>query len=388
MVNTTKVKGFEDFLGEDAKKRERMMDVIRNQFKLFGFEPAETPIIESEEFVRGDNEKDSAVRDIFKLQDRGERKLALRFEFTFQLKRIAKNQKLPYKRYQIGYNFRDEPIREGRLRQFIQCDADVIGSSIKDEAELLALAKNVFDGLNISSKIYINNRKLINEILESEKISEKDRDQIIRELDKLDKLSKEEVAKNLKEFKAEKLLDIFTGKEKSFEKYAYFKEIQKLKELAKVYGVEVEFRPFLARGLSYYNGSVFEIWSNELGVSLSGGGSFLIDGIQSTGISFGLEPLFLISKIDNSNKDVLILSISQDEKSIGLANKLREKSVSVVLLMDKSPSKALDYANSKKIEKVIIIGEEEVKSKKYTIKNMKSGKEEKLAEKEILEKFS
>ncbi|VVB79712.1 Histidine--tRNA ligase [uncultured archaeon] len=388
MVNTTKVKGFEDFLGEDAKKREKMMDVIRNQFKLFGFEPAETPIIESEEFVRGDNEKDSAVRDIFKLQDRGERKLALRFEFTFQLKRIAKNQKLPYKRYQIGYNFRDEPIREGRLRQFIQCDADIIGSSIKDEAELLALAKNVFDDLKISSKIYINNRKLINEILETEKIPERDRDQIIRELDKLDKLSKEEVAKNLKEFKAEKLLEIFTGKEKSFEKYAYFKEIQKLKDLARAYGVEVEFRPFLARGLSYYNGSVFEIWAKELGVSLSGGGSFLIDGIQSTGISFGLEPLFLISKIDNSNKDVLVLSISQDEKAVALANKLREKSVPVVLLMDKSPSKALDYANSKKIENVIIIGEEEVKSKKYTIKNMKSGKEEKLAEKEILEKFS
>lgn len=388
MVNTTKVKGFEDFLGEDAKKRERMMDVIRNQFKLFGFEPAETPVIESEEFVRGDNEKDSAVRDIFKLQDRGERKLALRFEFTFQLKRIAKNQKLPYKRYQIGYNFRDEPIREGRLRQFIQCDADIIGSSIKDEAELLALAKNVFDDLKISSKIYINNRKLINEILETEKIAERDRDQIIRELDKLDKLSKEEVAKNLKEFKAEKLLDIFTGKEKSFEKYAYFKDIQKLKDLARAYGVEVEFRPFLARGLSYYNGSVFEIWSNELGVSLSGGGSFLIDGIQSTGISFGLEPLFLISKIDSTNKDVLILSISQDEKSVALATKLRQKSVPVVLLMDKSPSKALDYSNSKKIENVVIVGEEEVKSKKYTVKNMKSGKEEKLGEKEILEKFS
>jgi histidyl-tRNA synthetase len=387
-MNTTKVKGFEDFLGEDAKKRERMIDIIRNQFKLFGFEPAETPIVESEEFVRGDNEKDSAVRDIFKLQDRGERKLALRFEFTFQLKRIAKNQKLPYKRYQIGYNFRDEPIREGRLRQFIQCDADIIGSSLKDEAELLALAKNVFDELKISSKIFINNRKLINEILETEKISERDRDQIIRELDKLDKLSKEEVAKNLKEFKAEKLVDIFTGKEKSFEKYAYFKEVQKLKDLAKAYDVEVEFRPFLARGLSYYNGSVFEIWSNELGVSLSGGGSFLIDGIQSTGISFGIEPLFLISKVDNTNKDVLILSISQDEKSIALANKLRQKSVPVILLMDKSPSKALDYANSKKIEKVVIVGEEEVKSKKYTIKNMKTGKEEKLSETQIIEKFA
>ncbi|MEI7719224.1 MAG: ATP phosphoribosyltransferase regulatory subunit, partial [archaeon] len=143
-MSSETVKGFQDFLGEDAKKRERMIETIRNQFNLFGFEPAETPIVENEEFVRGKNQNDEAVRDIFSLEDRGKRKLALRFEFTFQLKRIAKNQKLPYKRYQIGYVFRDEPIRAGRLRQFIQCDADVIGSSLKEEAELMAMANNIY----------------------------------------------------------------------------------------------------------------------------------------------------------------------------------------------------------------------------------------------------
>ena len=86
---------------------------------------------------------------------KGKRKLALRYEFTFQLKRIAKNQKLPYKRFQIGSVFRDEPIRKGRLRQFIQCDVDVIGSSIKDEVECLSLGKNIFEKLNIPIKIYV-----------------------------------------------------------------------------------------------------------------------------------------------------------------------------------------------------------------------------------------
>jgi histidyl-tRNA synthetase len=386
-MNTDTVKGFQDFLGEDAKKRERMTEVIRNQFNLFGFEPAETPIIENEDFVRGKNQNDEAVRDIFSLQDRGERKLALRFEFTFQLKRIAKNQKLPYKRYQIGYVFRDEPIRKGRLRQFIQCDADIIGSTLKEEAECLVMAKNIYKKLNIPAKIYINNRKLINEILEDKKIVERDREQVIRELDKLDKLSKEEVAKNLKELGAEKLVEIFTGKEKTFEKYRFYEEIKKLKDLCSVYGVEVEFRPFLARGLSYYNGTVFEIWAEELGVALTGGGSYLVDGIQSTGISFGLEPLFLISKVSYENNAVMVLSLSQDKQAISLAQKLREKDVPVLLLTDKAPSKALDYANAKKIEKVLIIGEEEVKNKKYTLKNMKTGKEEKLSEREILEKF-
>lgn len=382
-MSSEKIKGFEDFLGEDAKKREKMMAIIRNQFNLFGFEPAETPIIESEDFVRGKNQNDEAVRDIFSLEDRGKRKLALRFEFTFQLKRIAKNQKLPYKRYQIGYVFRDEPIKKGRLRQFVQCDADIIGSSSKDEAELLALAKNVYADLKIPATIYVNNRKLINEILESEKIVEKDREQIIRELDKLDKLSKEEVAKNLKELNAEKLVELFTAKEKNFEKYVFYKEIKKLKELCSAYGVQIEFRPFLARGLSYYNGSVFEIWAEELGVALSGGGSYLVDGVQSTGISFGLEPLFLLSKVESEKNEIMILSISQDAKSIDIAQKLREKNVPVLLLTDKSPSKALDYANSKNIERVIFVGEEEVKQGKVKMKNMKTGKEEIIAIKDI-----
>lgn len=381
------VKGFEDFLGQDAKKREEITNIIRNQFNLFGFEPAETPIIENEDFVRGKNQNDQAVRDVFSLEDRGKRKLALRFEFTFQLKRIAKNQKLPYKRYQIGYVFRDEPIKKGRLRQFVQCDADIIGSSLKEEAELMAMAKNIYIELKIPAKIYVNNRKLINEILEVEKIPEKNREQIIRELDKLDKLSKEEVAKNLKEFNAEKLLDIFTDKEKTFEKYKFYDEIKKLKNLCAIYGVQVEFRPFLARGLSYYNGTVFEIWAEELGVALTGGGSYLVDGIQSTGISFGLEPLFLISKIELENKTMLILSMNQDEKAIELAQKIREKNSQIILLTDKSPSKALDYANTKNIKNVLIVGENEVKNKKYTLKNMKTGKEDKLSEKEILEQL-
>ncbi len=372
------VKGFQDFLGQDAKKRERMLELIKEQFKLFGFEPAETPIIEYEEFVRGKNQNDEAVRDIFSLEDRGKRKLALRFEFTFQLKRIAKNQKLPYRRYQIGYVFRDEPIRKGRLRQFIQCDADIIGSNAKDEAECLALAKKVYENLKIPCTIYINNRKLINEILEKEKVADKDKEQIIRELDKLDKLSKKEVEQNLKPLKAEKFVKIFTAEEKSFEKYDSFQEIKKMKEICKWFNVGVEFRPFLARGLSYYNGTVFEIWSKELNVALSGGGSYMNEGIQSAGISFGLEPLFLLSKVESKKDEILIVSLGQDKKAIEIAQKFREKQTSVILLTDKSPSKALDYANSREIPKVMIIGENEVKSGKFKIKDMKSGKEETL----------
>jgi histidyl-tRNA synthetase len=380
-----KIKGFNDYLGEEARKRVKMKDIIRKQFELYGFEPAETPIIEGEDFVVGDNKNDQAVRDVFRLEDRGKRKLALRFEFTFQLKRIAKNQKLPYKRYQIGNVFRDEPIRQGRVRQFIQCDADIVGSTPKEEIECLAIGKNAFEKLEIPITIYVNNRKLINEILEGEDVKERYRADVIREIDKLDKLPAAEVAKNLKEYGCEKLVKIFQEKEKFFEKYSYYKEIKELKKLGKLYGVEIKFRPFLARGLAYYNGTVFEIWSKELNVALCAGGSYLVEGIQATGISLGLEPIFLLSNVKGDNIKLQIISLGEDKKAISLAGKLRERGITVNLILDKSIGKAMDYANSKGIEEVIFVGKEEVGSGKFKVKNMSSGKERLLDEKALLE---
>ena len=142
-MKTENVKGFNDYSGEEAEKRTNIRRIIEGNFEIYGFNPAETPVVEYEQFIKGENEKDEAVSDIFKLKDRGKRKLALRYEFTFQLKRLMKNQKLPFKRYQIGPVFRDEPVTSNRFRQFIQCDADVIGSTIKDEAEILALSNSI-----------------------------------------------------------------------------------------------------------------------------------------------------------------------------------------------------------------------------------------------------
>jgi histidyl-tRNA synthetase len=378
MVKTETVKGFKDFLGIDAKKRTKILDIIRKNFEIFGFEPAQTPIIEYEEFSRGNNENDSAVRDTFKLKDRGKRDLALRYEFTFQLKRIAKKQKLPYKRYQIGPIFRDEPIRQGRLREFIQADADIIGSTLKDEAENFKLIKNIFNELQIPIKIYVNNRQLINEILVDQNIEEKYWTSVIREIDKLDKLSKADVAKNLKEYNAEKILKIFNGNEESFEKYGSYKEIKELKEYARLFDVRLEFRPFLARGFSYYNKTVFEVWSEKLNVSILGGGSYLVDNVQSTGISFGLEPISLLTNVCGDNIDYLIVSLGQDKEAINLTEKLRKKGCSAQLMMDKTLGKSIEYANIKQIKNLIIVGEEEVNTNKYKVKNLKTGEETKL----------
>lgn len=378
---TDLVKGFKDFIGEEARKRELIKDILIRKFRLYGFEPAETPIIEFEDFVK-QGEQDEAISDIFKLEDKGKRKLALRYEFTFQLKRTSQNKKMPYKRYQIGEVFRDEPTSANRVRQITQCDVDVIDSTVKDEAEILALMSETLKELKIKAIIYFNNRKLLNEILDKEGI--KNKGQVIREIDKLDKLGEKEVKANLKKYKAEKLLSLFKKPESFFEKYDSYKEIKELKDSCKEYNVAVNFQPSLARGLSYYNGSIFEIKTEEMKESLFGGGSYLINNIQSTGISCGLERLSFLAKVDAKDARILIISIGQDEKSVSLAENMRKNNIPCLVMFGKI-SKALEFANSYQLPYVIFLGEEEAKKKKAKLRNMKSGEERMLSEKELID---
>jgi len=367
------VKGFKDFTDIEAEKKSEIKKILVEIFESYGFESVETPIIEYEEFVKGENQNDEAVSDIFKLKDKGKRELALRYEFTFQLKRLAKNKKLPYKRYQIGEVFRDEPVSSNRLRQFTQCDVDIVGSSVRDEAEILAIVKEVLDKIGVGFTIYINNRKLLNEILEEQKIKEKEK--VIKEIDKLDKLPEKEVFANLQKYGAEKILKIFKEKESYFEKYKSYPEIKEFKKYCDYYNVKIVFLPSLARGLSYYNGNVFEVKTNKIKETIAGGGSYLVDGIQATGISFGLDRLSFLSDVKNEKENFLVISLAQDKEAIKIAGKLRQEGKRATVFYGK-PSKALEFANSYRYKKVIFVGEKEVKEKKFKVKDMKTGKEE------------
>jgi histidyl-tRNA synthetase len=372
---TSTVKGFKDYSGEEAAKRAEIRKIIVETFEKYGFEPAETPIIEYEDFVKEGNTQDEAVSDVFKLKDKGKRKLGLRYEFTFQLKRLMKNKKLPYKRYQIGEVFRDEPVSKARFRQFTQCEVDIIGSDIKNEAEILAIVKDILEKLRIKYTIYINNRKLLNEILDEFKV--KDKEKVIREIDKLDKLSESEVKKNLKRYKAEKILNIFKKPESYFKKYDSYKEIEELKKYCQIFGVKVNFQPSLARGLSYYNGTIFEVKST-IKESIFGGGSYMFNNVNSTGFGVSIERLMVISKIKDESEKFLVISLNQDREAIKLAQKLRKKGKNVSVYYGK-PSRALGYANSYDISKVIFVGGKEVKAKKFRVKDMKSGKEKSIS---------
>jgi len=387
--NNDCVKGFRDI--ENASKRIVIRNLIENIFQLYNFNPVETPVIEYEDFVVGENSNDEAVSDVFKLKDRGDRKLALRYEFTFQLKRLAKNKKLPYKRYEIGPVFRDEPVTGNRWRQFTQCDVDVIGADLKNVAEVLKIVCEILNKLKIKFKIYFNNRKLLNEILDGLDVDEKNWGQVIREVDKLDKLSENEIKRNLKKFNADGLISIFKKPEKYFERYENYKEIKELKKLCKLFKVEVVFSGFLARGLSYYNASIFEVKS-EMKETIAAGGSYLINGVQgggvqgggvqATGISFGLDRLEMLAKVDIGFKKVLVISLEQDKKAVEIAGKIRGFGIPCEIYYGK-PGKALDYANSLNIPLVVFIGDNEVKKKKFKLKIMNSGKEKMVGEKNL-----
>jgi histidyl-tRNA synthetase len=389
------VKGFRDFSGKEAEKRAEIRKIIAETFEKYGFEPAETPIIEQEDFVRGENKGDEAVSDIFKLKDKGKRNLALRYEFTFQLKRLAKNKKLPYKRYQIGPVFRDEPVASNRLRQFTQCDVDVVGSTVKEEAEILSLCSDIMKKLGIEPIILVNNRSLLNEILEDNKIAEKNKEQVLREIDKYDKIGEKQVKINLGKYKAEKVIDNLKRGESYFNKFSSYNQVISLIECCKLYGIKILFSPTLIRGLSYYNGNVFEIKAagitgNEnissnspkrglIKETLIAGGSYMFSGVQCTGISFGLDRISMLAKIDINREKYLVVSLGEDKAAIILTNKLREKGKIVSIYYGK-PSKALDYANSYNYSKVIFVGEKEIDSGKFMIKDMKTGKESVLKE--------
>ncbi len=371
------VKGFKDFEGEEAWKKAEIKKILVETFEKYGFNPLETPVIEYEEFVKGDKsqKEDEVISDIFKLQDKGERKLALRYEFTFQLKRIMQNKKLPFKRYQLGPVFRDEPVTGNRLRQFTQADVDVVGSQgTKDEAEILALASEILNKLGIDFKIYIGNRKLLNEILKEKGVKEKEK--VIKIIDKLDKKPEKEVKEELKEFECEEIIQEFKEKESYFEKYKAYSEIKELKEFLKSYNLNkyVEFSPSLARGLGYYNGNIWEIKTKKMKETITGGGSYEFNNTQCTGISFGLERISRLSKIQIKRNSVLIVSLNEDKQAIKIAQKLRKQGTMASVYYGK-PSKALSYADSYNIQQVIFVGAREVKQKKLKVKDMNTGKE-------------
>ncbi len=413
-------KGVRDVPPEEKSLKNKTIAVIREIFELYGFAPLETPIIERMETLSakgGAGQDSDALKEIFKFTDQGERKLGLRFDLTVPLARyMAMNPtlKLPFKRYEMGRVFRDGPIKLGRYREFWQVDVDMAGtSSMLADAEVVALTDAIFKKLNLDIIIKINNRKILNGILEQAKIT--DKEAAIIAIDKLDKIGKEGVSQELqgRGYSKQQIEEVFSIiKEKitltelkkkvvSEEGKQGLAEIEEVFSYLKTMNVRsAVFDVSLARGLAYYTGTVFEAYlkKGKITCSLAGGGRYdnLIQKlggpqIPAMGISFGLEPIMDILRLEKGMKGtktptkVYVIPINTITESLVIVQELRRENIPAeISLGKKGVSKNLEYAGSLGIPYVIIIGEDEMKKKKVLLRDMNDGTEQMLNLKDVI----
>ncbi len=415
--------GFMELLPNEQILFEQMKQTIENTYQKFGFLPLDTPVIELSEVLLakagGETEK-----QIYRF-NKGETDLSLRFDLTVPLsKYVAKNYgnlSFPFRRYQIGKVYRGERTQKGRFREFYQCDIDVIGDedlAIMNDAELPSVIYTIFKELGFDNfTICINNRKILNGLFES--LGQKENAvEILRIIDKIDKIGKESVIEELAKLKVEKteietimnFIEIEGNSDEKIESLenlgieneTYAKGVEELKQVVKnirLFGVpDSNFKVDLtiARGLDYYTGTVYETFLNdyrEVGSVCSGGryenlAEYYTDKkLPGVGVSIGLTRLFyklnelnLIQAQQKSVSQVLIIPMIEDlEQPIKLATDLRKLGVNTeVYLNDKKLKAKFKYADKLKIPYVVVIGEDELATNTANVKNMATGEEKKV----------
>ncbi len=415
--------GFMELLPNEQILFNQMKEKIQKTYEKFGFLPLDTPIIESAEVLLakagGETEK-----QIYRFQ-KGDSDLALRFDLTVPLaKYVAKNYgslSFPFRRYQIGKVYRGERAQKGRYREFYQCDIDIIGDGELDlinDAEIPSIIYTLFRELGFEDfTIKINNRKILNGLFEG--VNQKENaTEILRIIDKIEKIGKEAVIEELRKLdvKEEQINSIMnfieiegTSDEKleKLEKLGianetYKKGVEELKAVIKnvrLFGVpEANFKVDLtiARGLDYYTGTVYETFLNdyrELGSVCSGGryenlAEYYTDkSLPGVGISIGLTRLFyklnelnIIKAEKKSISDILIIPITEKlEEPIKLATEIRKLGINTeIYLNDKKLKAKFKYADKLEIPYVIVIGDDEISSNKIKLKNMKTGEEKEI----------
>ncbi len=420
-MDSSPVRGMREFLPSEKALRASLADAVRKNCLLYGFEQIQTPSIESWEvlsakFAGGGD----AIKEAYSFKDQGEREVGLRYDLTVPLSRFVANNKSlpkPLKLFQTGSVWRDGPIRQGRYREFEQFDADIIGcSTMLADAEVLAMAASTLETLGISFEIKVNNRKLLDAVLEFAGVQKEKRLAAIICVDKLSKIGagavkKELAEKGVDEKSGAKLLKTLSlslaqleEKIKSVEGKAAIAELKQVFEYAGEFGFgkKIVFDCSLARGLNYYTGTVFEGFALESKISSSicGGGRYdnMIgalsgENLAAVGISFGIDTLCEVLKEktieEKSLTKAFAIGIGVKEKElIKIVKSLREAGVNTGFdLSGKGVSKNLDYVSKKNIPFAVIVGNKELESGKLTLRDMKSGTEEKIGLKEIAKKL-
>ena len=399
------VKGTFDYMPRDMKIRNKITDTLRKNFEKYGYLPVETPIINYYDLLSYKYSDDAEIlSEVYRLTDQGERDLGLRYDLTVPFCKVVglnKDLSLPFRRYEIGRVFRNGPVKMGRTREFYQCDVDVVGIDNRFiEAEQILMAINTYKELGIQVLVKYNNRKLMSGLIILAGIENEKIDSVIGIIDKLEKVSRDEIRKMLLEVEIsddqiDRLFDLFNKSINEYQELVnendYIKdgvsEILEINNYLSNLGIldDCIFTPTLARGLSIYTGIVFEFYDKlgRIKSAIGAGGrynkiitNFMDNGnsYPAIGLSFGLEPIFVILKNEMEKTrliDIYMVPLDTNVEVLKLASLLRENNYRVLIEMNKKKiSKCFEYAERENIKYVMIIGENEVSSGIYKIKDM------------------
>jgi len=419
------LKGTRDFLPEEMIIRQKILEKVKNTFELFGFQPLETPALESWEILSAKGAGgEEILKETYNFEDLGKRRVGLRYDLTVPLARVVAsnpNLPLPFKRYQIQNVWRYGDVSKGRLREFLQADIDIVGSgSMLADTEVIACAVFCLNSLGFKDFIVrINNRKILSALVKFAEIEEEKSLDVFRSLDKIEKIGEEKVKKELEEKgvsknSIKKIFDFIKTDEipqKVFEKIEELnfdegKEgIEELREI--VFYLEkmkvkakIKIDLSLARGLDYYTGPIFEISAgNNIG-SIAGGGRYdeligIFAGrkIPATGISLGIERIIEIMKREKmvkekkSKTEIFVATLNKEvlKNSLEIIQKLRENGIKTDFdLRERNLTRQLKYADSLGIPYVLIIGEKELSEKKFRLRDMKRKVEREVELSEVI----
>ena len=414
--------GFMELLPQKQQKFEQMMEVLRRTYSSYGFAALDTPAIEDAQILlaKGGGETE---KQIYRFQ-KGDSDLALRFDLTVPLAKYValhyNDLAFPFRRYQISKVYRGERAQRGRFREFYQADIDIIGDGkldILNEAEIPAIIYNVFRGFGLKRfQIRVNNRKILNGFYAMQELSEKSGD-IMRTVDKLDKIGPEKVRTILVEdcaltdAQAEEILKFiaisgtnaqvlaalegYAGRNEIFD--AGLAELKTVTANLAAFGVpEENFAVDLtiARGLDYYTGTVYEttlLDHPEIGSVCSGGryddlaGYYTEKQLPGVGISIGLTRLFYVldeqgllnPELSAAPADALVLPMTEDPApAITLAQQLRSAGIRVQLYGEQKKFKQkMSYADRLGVPYAVLLGEDEIAAGKCSVKDMRTGQQ-------------
>ena len=434
-VTPRTLSGFMELLPAPQQQMERMMEILRTTYSLYGFTPLDTPVIESAEILlaKGGGETEKQIYRFTK----GDSDLALRFDLTVPLAKYVAlhygDLAFPFRRYQIGKVYRGERAQRGRFREFYQADIDIIGDGkldITNEAEIPSIIYQTFTSLGLTRfQIRVNNRKILNGFYAMLGLTEQSGD-IMRTVDKLDKIGAGKVRTCLTEdvgLTAEQadeimrfisitgsnrqVLDALAGYQGRHELFDQgLEELNTVTRYLSAFGVpEENFAVDLtiARGLDYYTGTVYEttlLDHPEIGSVCSGGrydnlAEYYTDRqLPGVGISIGLTRLFYVlgeqgllnPQLPTAPADVLILPMTQDlTPAIRLATRLRSAGVRTQLYTEQKKFKAkMNYADKLGVPYVVFLGDDEIAAGLVACKDMTSGEQTKLSFEDTLSRIT